>query len=111
MVTRVDLRDVDRAVAAGRTDGWAEVVADPRWRNVGATVVGPSASETVGELAALVARRARLPALYSTVHLYPTYGLGAVDAVGEHLQARLLGPATRRFTRPLFGALRALSRA
>lgn len=107
VVTRLDLRDVDRAVAAARTDGWATLVADPRWRLVGATVVAPAAGEVIGELAALVARGRRLTDLYATVHPYPTYALGPVDAVGELLQSRLLTPATRRLTRPLLGVLRA----
>ena len=110
VISRLDLRDVDRAVAAGRTEGWATVVADPAWRLVGATVVAPAAGEVIGELAALVARRARLTDLYGTVHPYPTYSLAAADAVGELLQARLLTPATRRLTRPLLAALRAAAR-
>jgi hypothetical protein len=44
------------------------------------------------------------------VHPYPTYSLAAVDAVGELLQDRLLTPATRRLTRPVLTALRAVSR-
>ena len=108
--TRLDLRDVDRAVAAGRTDGWVSLVADPGWRLVGATVVAPAAGEVIGELAAMVARRARLTDLYATVHPYPTYSLGAVDAVGELLQERLLTPSTRRLTRPVLAALRAAAR-
>jgi pyruvate/2-oxoglutarate dehydrogenase complex dihydrolipoamide dehydrogenase (E3) component len=110
VIARLDLRDVDRAVAAGRTDGWTTLVADPARRLVGATVVSPTAGEAIGELAALVARRARITDLYATVHPYPTYGLAAVDAVGEHLQSRLLTPATRRLTRPLLTALRAAAR-
>lgn len=110
VITRLDLRDVDRAVAAGRTDGWATLVADPTWRLVGATVVAPAAGEVIGELAAMVSRRARLTDLYATVHPYPTYSLAAVDAVGELLQSRLLTPATRRLTRPLLAVLRAAAR-
>ncbi|RKN47610.1 dihydrolipoyl dehydrogenase family protein [Micromonospora endolithica] len=110
VVARLDLADVDRAVAAGRTDGWASLVADPSGRLVGATVVAPSAGEVIGELAALVARRARLTELYRTVHPYPTYALAAVDAVGEHLQRRLLTPTTRRLVRPVLAALRTAAR-
>ncbi|MER7457992.1 NAD(P)/FAD-dependent oxidoreductase [Micromonospora sp. NPDC126480] len=109
-ITRLDLTEVDRAVAAGRTEGWAQLLADPRGRLVGATVVAPAAGEIIGELAAIVARRGRLTDLYRTVHPYPTYALAAVDAVGEHLQARLLTPRTRRLTRPLLTALRTAAR-
>ena len=79
---------VDRAIVAGRTEVWATLVADPRSRLVGATVVGPAAGEVIGELAGMVARRAQLTELYGTVHPYPTYGLAAVDAVGKHLRCR-----------------------
>nr|WP_121401063.1 NAD(P)/FAD-dependent oxidoreductase [Micromonospora sp. M71_S20] len=110
IVTRLDLADVDRAVTAGRTDGWATLVADPGGRLVGATIVSPTAGEFIGELAALIARRGRLTDLYRTVHPYPTYALAAVDAAGEHLQRRLLTPTTRRLTRPLLAALRTTAR-
>jgi hypothetical protein len=83
---------------------------DPRGRLVGATVVAPAAGEVIGGLAGMVARRARLIELYRTVHPYPTYALGAVDAVGEHLRARLLSPATRRLARPVLATLRAAAR-
>lgn len=111
MITRLGLEDVDRAVTAGRTEGWVTLVADPSWRLVGATVVAPAAGEVIGELAALVARRARVTDLYGTVHPYPTYGQAAADAVGELLQERLLTPATPRLTRPLLAALRATTRS
>ncbi len=109
VVARLDLRDNDRAVTAARTDGWATLVADPGWRLVGATLVAPAAGEAIGELAALVARRARLTDLYATVHPYPTFGQAAADAVGELLQQRVLTPATRRLTRPLLAAVRAVA--
>ena len=58
----------------------------------------------------MVARRARLTDLYGTVHPYPTYGLAAVDAVGELLQHRLLTDRTRRLTRPLLRLMRTTTR-
>ena len=108
--TRLSLGDVDRAITAGRTDGWVSLVADPQSRLVGATVVAPHAGEVIGELAGMVARRARLTDLYGIVHPYPTYSLAAVDAVGELLQERLLTPRTRRLTRPVLRLLRTTTR-
>ena len=110
VTARLSLSDVDRAVTAGRTDGWVSLVADPSSRLVGATVVAPAAGEVIGELAGMVARRARLTDLYGTVHPYPTYGLAAVDAVGELLQQRLLTDRTRRLTRPVLRLMRATTR-
>lgn len=105
-VARLDQRDVDRAIVAARTDGFTKLVADPGGRLVGATLVGPAAAEGIGELAALVARRARVGALYRTVHPYPTYAQGTADAAGGYLQSTLLTARTRRLTRPVLGALR-----
>lgn len=110
VTARLSLSDVDRAVTAGRTDGWVSLVADPSSRLVGATVVAPAAGEVIAELAGLVARRARVTDLYRTVHPYPTYSLAAADAVGELLQQRLLSHRTRRLTRPILQLMRATTR-
>jgi pyruvate/2-oxoglutarate dehydrogenase complex dihydrolipoamide dehydrogenase (E3) component len=110
VIARLSLSEVDRAVVAGRTEGWVSLVADPASRLVGATVVAPAAGEVIGELAGMVARRARLTDLYGTVHPYPTYALAAVDAVGEFLQERLLTDRTRRVTRPVLRLLRSAAR-
>lgn len=108
VVARLDHRDVDRAVVAARTEGFTQLVAAPGGRLVGATVVGPSAGEGIAELAAAVARGARIWSLAATVHPYPTYAQGAADAVSEHIRAAVLTPALRAFTRPVLGALRRL---
>ncbi len=109
-VARLDHRDLDRAVVAGRTDGFTKLVAAPGGRLVGATVVGAHAAESMTELAALVARRARIWSLYQSTRAYPVHTQSAADAVGEHLQATLLTNRTRRLTRPLLGVLRRLTR-
>lgn len=105
-VARTDYDRVDRAVAAGRTDGFAKLVGDPKGRLVGATVAAPAAGEAIAELAGVIARRGKIGDVFRTVHPYPTFGLGPATASGEHLRERLLTPRTRRVVRPVLGALR-----
>jgi pyruvate/2-oxoglutarate dehydrogenase complex dihydrolipoamide dehydrogenase (E3) component len=110
VVARHDYRDVDRAVTAATPFGFAKLVGDPSGRLVGATVAAPAAGEVIGELAALVARRARVGDVFKTVHPYPTFALGAAMAGATHLRQRLLTDRTRRVVRPLLSVLRSASR-
>lgn len=110
VVARFDYADVDRAITAASPYGFAKLVGDPRGRLVGATVAAPGGGEVIGELAALVARRAGVGDVFRTVHPYPTFALGAAMAGAEHLRARFLNQRTRRVARPLLAARRALDR-
>ncbi|MEX0659708.1 MAG: FAD-dependent oxidoreductase [Egibacteraceae bacterium] len=111
VVARHDYRDVDRALTAATPYGFATLVGDPKGRLVGATVAAPAAGEVIGELAALVARRAGVGDVFKTVHPYPTFALGAATAGAAHLRRRFLTDRTRRVVRPLLGARRAVTRA
>lgn len=96
-VTR-EHRDVDRAVADGRTDGFARLVLGPRGRIVGATVVGPRAGESLAELTLAVRQRLTATQLAGAIHPYPTYGDGPWGAAVAVVQGRLGTPAARRVT-------------
>jgi pyruvate/2-oxoglutarate dehydrogenase complex dihydrolipoamide dehydrogenase (E3) component len=75
-VRAFDIRfdDVDRAMAEGRTRGFARVlVRAGSDRIVGATIVGARAGELVSELAVAMAAGLRLSALANVVHPYPGY--------------------------------------
>jgi len=87
--------EVDRAVAEGRTAGFARLVTDRRGRLVGATVVGPRAGETLAELTLAVRRGLRAKDLASTMHPYPTFGDGPWNAAIADVRARLAAPVTR----------------
>jgi len=106
IVASFDYAELDRALCAGRTDGFAKLVGDRRGRLVGATVAGPAAGESIAWLAASVRRRERLRDLTQTVQAYPTYTLGPKQAADAHLRARWLGERTRRVSRPLLALLR-----
>ena len=97
---------VDRAVAEGLTDGWTRVVVDRRGRIAGATVVGPRAGETLGELGLAVAKRVRPVQLAGITHAYPTYNDGPWRAVIEDVRERLDRPLAQRALGGAVGARR-----
>jgi pyruvate/2-oxoglutarate dehydrogenase complex dihydrolipoamide dehydrogenase (E3) component len=99
--------DVDRAVAEGRTDGFARLVLGPRGRIVGATLVGPRAGESLAELTLAVHTGLTATDLAGTIHPYPTYGDGPWGAGVAVVQQRLGTPVARRLT----GAMVAVRRA
>ena len=96
-----DHEELDRAVAAGRREGSVTLVGDPKGRLVGATVVGPRAGETLGEVVAWMASDARIDRITRTTHAYPTWNDDLADASLAELRDRLrrLAPAVRTLLR------------
>jgi pyruvate/2-oxoglutarate dehydrogenase complex dihydrolipoamide dehydrogenase (E3) component len=99
-------RDVDRAIAEGRTAGFTRLVLDRRGRVVGATVVGPRAGEALAELTLAVRRGLRARDLAGVMHPYPTWGDGPWNAAVGQVRESLAAPAARRATGLLAGLRR-----
>ncbi len=95
---------VDRAVAEGTFGGFVRLVVDKRGHVLGATVVGPRAGETLGELTLAITRGLTTRNLAGVTHAYPTYNDGPWNAAISDLQDQLERPATQR-------ALAALAKA
>lgn len=87
---------VDRAVAEGRTEGFTTLALDRRGRVVGATIVGPRAGESLGELTLAVSRGLRARDVAGVVHPYPTYDDGPWNAALADLARTLSSPALKR---------------
>jgi pyruvate/2-oxoglutarate dehydrogenase complex dihydrolipoamide dehydrogenase (E3) component len=87
---------VDRAVAEGEPAGFARLVVDGRGRVLGATVVGPRAGETLGELTLAITQGLTTRDLARATHAYPTYNDGPWNAAISDVQEQLRRPATRR---------------
>ena len=98
---------VDRAVAEAETEGFTALVLDGRGRLVGATVVGPRAGETLGELTLAVRHGMKTSALAGTTHAYPTYNDAVWNAAVAHVRGRLAKPGPALLT----GAVVRLRRA
>ena len=107
---RFDHTELDRAITAGVTDGFAKLVTGPRGRLLGATLAGPASGESIAALAAVVARGGRVRDILATVHPYPTFSEAAGWAAGEYLTARHLTARNRRLARAALAPLRALAR-
>ena len=110
IVTQFDHAEVDRAVTAARTSGFTKLVADPKGRIVGATIVSPGAGESIAEVTAWMNQGSTIDDVGQTVHAYPTFSLGLQRAAGEHLRTKWFSPKVRAFTRPLLGLLRLVER-
>ncbi len=90
-VAYLPMREVDRAVTAGRTEGFVTIISGPRrltgglggGRVLGATIVAPRAGEMIDEVA--LAMRAGLftGRLAQTVHAYPTWSLAIQQAAAQ----------------------------
>ena len=96
---------VDRAVAEGRTDGFTKIVVDGG-RVVGATVVGPRAGESLGELSVAVARGLKARDLAGVIHPYPTWNDGPWNALRAEVRTTPQRPSTQRVTGTLVSARR-----
>jgi pyruvate/2-oxoglutarate dehydrogenase complex dihydrolipoamide dehydrogenase (E3) component len=95
-ILTLDHSHVDRAVTEDLTDGLTRLAVDGKGRILGATVVGPRAGETLGELAIAVRRGLRTRDLAGITHAYPTWNDGSWNAAVADVRDQLDRPATRR---------------
>ena len=111
VVARAGYDEVDRAIVSAKTDGFAQLVGDPRGRLVGATIVGPAAGESIAELTAWIATGAKLAAVSRTIHAYPTFAEGAARAADARALAQLRAMPGRGALRAGFAVARVLAHA
>jgi pyruvate/2-oxoglutarate dehydrogenase complex dihydrolipoamide dehydrogenase (E3) component len=83
VVNRLPLERIDRAQTLGDTAGLVKIVSDESGRLIGATVVAPSAAEVINELAVAMGAGVGLQELGSTIHVYPTIGIGIQQLASE----------------------------
>jgi pyruvate/2-oxoglutarate dehydrogenase complex dihydrolipoamide dehydrogenase (E3) component len=94
-VRRVPHTEVDRAIAEDLTAGSTTLVHDRGGRLRGATVIGPRAGETLGELTLAVRRGLSVQDVAGTTHAYPTYNDGVWNAAIADVRGRLQAPPVR----------------
>ena len=72
---------IGKAVAIGETGGFVKIVADARYGEIlGATIVGPEATELIHEFAVGRTLEATLEELIHTIHAHPTLSEAALEA-------------------------------
>lgn len=96
---RWEHRHADRAVTEGATDGFTTLVVERGGRILGATVVGPRAGETLGELTLAVRHGLTTRDLAGTTHAYPTYNDAVWNPAVADVRSRLNRPPTRAVLR------------
>lgn len=72
-VVRFDYAGNDRAIAAGKTDGFIKVMI-LKGKPIGATIVGENAGDLIGTWALAIANKMKMSAVASMVAPYPTLG-------------------------------------
>jgi pyruvate/2-oxoglutarate dehydrogenase complex dihydrolipoamide dehydrogenase (E3) component len=90
-VAFLPMTEVDRAVAAGETDGFIKIVAGPRkvlrdlagGQVLGATIVAPPAGEMINEIALAMRTHMLTGRLAQTVHAYPSWSMAIRQAAGQ----------------------------
>ena len=90
-VAFVPMSEVDRAIAAGRSEGFVKLIAGPRsllretggGRLLGATIVAPRAGEMIHEVALAMRTGMFTGRLAQTVHAYPTWSMGLRQAAAQ----------------------------
>lgn len=105
-----DYAQLDRAITAGETAGFAKLVADRRGRLVGATVAAPRGGEAIAALAAWIRQGRRLDDVAEQVHAYPTFAEGPARAAHDYMRAKIFTNRVRAVARPALAALRLLDR-
>ena len=102
----VSFDDVDRAIADGRTRGFARILVRAGGdRIVGATIVGARAGELVSELAVAMSAGMGLSRLASVVHPYPGYA-DALRRAADACNRTRLTPRVARLIRTWLGVRR-----
>ncbi|TDE35700.1 FAD-dependent oxidoreductase [Actinomadura sp. 6K520] len=94
-VAELPMSDLDRAVTAGRTDGFVRLVAGPRrllghrggGRVLGATIVAARAGEMIHEPALAMRTGMFTGRLAQTVHAYPTWSIAVQQAAAQFFGA------------------------
>jgi pyruvate/2-oxoglutarate dehydrogenase complex dihydrolipoamide dehydrogenase (E3) component len=90
-VAYLPMREVDRAVTAGQTDGFIKIIAGPRrltrslggGRVLGATIVASRAGDMIGEIALAMRAGMFTGRLAQTTHAYPTWSLAVQQATAQ----------------------------
>ena len=95
--------NVDRAIIEGATDGFIKIVHRPNGKTLGATIVGPWASEATQSWALAAEKGLGLGDVAKTLHIYPSLGTGSQQLAWDGYVSKLTGGLMGRLLRRLSG--------
>jgi pyruvate/2-oxoglutarate dehydrogenase complex dihydrolipoamide dehydrogenase (E3) component len=102
-IYRFPYSKIDRAITDGRTTGLIKVFARRfDGKLYGASILGASAGDLIGEYSLAVRNGIRLRQIADTIHPYPTYGLGNRRAA-DQWYVRKQSRAVVRWIQRIFG--------
>lgn len=92
------LSSVDRAITAGRTEGFIKIITK-KWSSqiVGATIVAPRAGEMLCQISTAIYANIPLKTLAKIIHPYPTYSLAIRQAADLWLTQTILPSVKKIF--------------
>lgn len=97
-ISTVQHSHTDRATAEGEPDGFARLAMDSSGKIVGATIVGPRAGESLGEITLAVAKGLKTRDLAGVIHPYPTYNDAPWNAALADARKTLDKPVVKKAT-------------
>ncbi len=98
-VLRFAFAENDRAVAERAAEGLVKVVATPRGKLLGASIVGPSAGELILPWVLALKQGLGVGALTSIIAPYPTLAEISKSVAGTWFTPKLFSPRTRKLVR------------
>jgi pyruvate/2-oxoglutarate dehydrogenase complex dihydrolipoamide dehydrogenase (E3) component len=92
----IPFSDVDRAIAAGETDGFLKILHKQGSDQIlGATIVAPHAGEMISEITTAIVNKIGLSKLSSIIHPYPTQA-EAIKKAADAYRRSLLTPTSKK---------------
>jgi pyruvate/2-oxoglutarate dehydrogenase complex dihydrolipoamide dehydrogenase (E3) component len=86
--------DVDRSILEGATEGFVKVVASPKGKVLGATIVGSHAGDMISEITVAMMGKLGLGTIAKTIHPYPTQA-EAIKKLGDAFNRTKLTPLVK----------------
>ena len=97
------LEKIDRALTEGDSQGFLKIVHRTNGTVLGATIVAPRAAEMVQEWALAIDKGLKIGDLANSLHIYPAYSMGNMQAAADIRVKGLLAGISGRLVRALAG--------
>ncbi len=98
-IVRWSMADNDRAVAEGIKEGEVKVMATPKGKLLGVSIVGPQAGELIAVWTLMISQGLKIGAMAQVISPYPTLGEISKRAAGSWYTPTLFSEKTKRMVR------------
>jgi pyruvate/2-oxoglutarate dehydrogenase complex dihydrolipoamide dehydrogenase (E3) component len=91
-----ELRDIDRARAARRTEGLIRVISDKKGKILGASILAPNAGELIHSWTLALQAGLKMSAMAGTIAPYPSWSEASKRVAGAFFTERLFSARTKK---------------